>query len=178
MWLHLATKHHLTTVHIVISSSSLFLGFHTLIQFFIFLSFLNQNTVSILFSGNNKLSITSKSSTCFLMSDFYNDERSLQSKYFNEKSSYSKNYLQLHKSENHQPGFCSADPSTGQKSASFFPCYQKKISLQEGRIKCWQNMFRTYWDNFLGMGEAPDHMIYSVHPWNNRGIPQVFAART
>lgn len=133
MWLYPATKHHLTTAHIVTSSSSLLLGVHNLIQFFIFLFFLKQNAASIQLSGNHELSMTSKSSTYFLISDFHHDERSLLSKYINEKSNYSKNYLQLHKSENHQPGFCSGDTSTGQKSASFSPLPERIYILTRGQ---------------------------------------------
>lgn len=111
--------------HIVIPLSSLFLGFLNLIQIGISLCFSFWSAVSWQNFGSHALSMTLKSSTYFLILGFYHGERNLLSRYINEKSNYTKGYLQLHKSDNYQHRVCSENTSAGQKSASLSPLSER-----------------------------------------------------
>lgn len=176
MWLLLATKHHLTTAHIVISSSSLLLGFHNLIQFLIFLSFLKQNTVSIWLSGNNKLSMTSKSSVYFLTLTYIKMREAFYQNISMRKAIIQKITCSFRSLRVTNLDF-TLQTSQEDKKVHNFSLLPEKISLQACRVQCWQNTFRTRWDSFLGTGEAPDYIICSVHLWIKRGIAQIFPAR-
>lgn len=134
MWLYLATTHDLTTAHIVISSSNLFLGFHNLIKFLIFLSFLKQNTVSIQFSGKKQTFNYFKVISVFLnlwlimMTEVFYQNISMR-KAIIKKITCSFLSLRITNLD------FTLETSQTDKKVHNFPCYQKKYHYKRGELK-------------------------------------------